>query len=88
MTYDRKGLTRLRTTVQLVVQDPDDQLFAASVSQDVSFGPLNLGLPDSEVRARVDEALTPSTSGPWRTGPLICSRTGSAKGPPSRGRSR
>ncbi|MFD7812990.1 energy-coupling factor ABC transporter ATP-binding protein [Streptomyces sp. NPDC059785] len=58
VTYDRKGLTRLRTTVQLVVQDPDDQLFAASVAQDVSFGPLNLGLPDDEVRARVDEALT------------------------------
>ncbi|MEU9187501.1 ATP-binding cassette domain-containing protein [Streptomyces sp. NPDC048484] len=55
--YDRKGLTLLRTTVQLVVQDPDDQLFAASVGQDVSFGPLNLGLPDAEVRARVDEAL-------------------------------
>lgn len=57
VTYDRKGLTRLRTTVQLVVQDPDDQLFAASVEQDVSFGPLNLGLPDDEVRARVAEAL-------------------------------
>ncbi|MEU6119267.1 ATP-binding cassette domain-containing protein [Streptomyces sp. NPDC047117] len=55
--YDRKGLTRLRTTVQLVVQDPDDQLFAASVAQDVSFGPLNLGLTDAEVRARVEEAL-------------------------------
>ncbi|GGQ63910.1 energy-coupling factor ABC transporter ATP-binding protein [Streptomyces althioticus] len=55
--YDRKGLTALRTTVQLVVQDPDDQLFAASVGQDVSFGPLNLGLPDGEVRARVAEAL-------------------------------
>ncbi|MGX1134478.1 cobalt/nickel transport system ATP-binding protein [Streptomyces glaucescens] len=55
--YDRKGLTRLRTTVQLVVQDPDDQLFAASVAQDVSFGPLNLGLPDADVRSRVDEAL-------------------------------
>ncbi|MEU3099024.1 ATP-binding cassette domain-containing protein [Streptomyces sp. NPDC006967] len=55
--YDRKGLTELRTTVQLVVQDPDDQLFAASVGQDVSFGPLNLGLPDAEVRARVAESL-------------------------------
>ncbi len=55
--YDRGGLTRLRTTVQLVVQDPDDQLFAASVAQDVSFGPLNLGLSDAEVRARVDDAL-------------------------------
>ncbi|MFI6033597.1 energy-coupling factor ABC transporter ATP-binding protein [Streptomyces sp. NPDC051315] len=57
VAYDREGLTRLRTTVQLVVQDPDDQLFAASVAQDVSFGPLNLGLPDAEVRARVAEAL-------------------------------
>ncbi|MFI9614563.1 ATP-binding cassette domain-containing protein [Streptomyces sp. NPDC052023] len=57
VSYDRKGLTRLRTTVQLVVQDPDDQLFAASVAQDVSFGPLNLGLPDAEVRARVAQAL-------------------------------
>ncbi|MBD9734693.1 ATP-binding cassette domain-containing protein [Streptomyces sp. H28] len=55
--YDRAGLTRLRTAVQLVVQDPDDQLFAASVGQDVSFGPLNLGLSDAEVRGRVAEAL-------------------------------
>ncbi|MFJ8193089.1 ATP-binding cassette domain-containing protein [Streptomyces sp. NPDC096094] len=58
VTYGRRGLTRLRTTVQLVVQDPDDQLFAASVSQDVSFGPLNLGLSDAEVRSRVEESLT------------------------------
>ncbi|WP_374984308.1 ATP-binding cassette domain-containing protein [Streptomyces fradiae] len=57
VAYDRKGLTRLRTTVQLVVQDPDDQLFAASVGQDVSFGPMNLGLPEDEVRARVRDAL-------------------------------
>ncbi|MFR9756942.1 energy-coupling factor ABC transporter ATP-binding protein [Streptomyces sp. TR06-5] len=55
--YDRAGLTRLRTAVQLVVQDPDDQLFAASVAQDVSFGPLNLGVPEDEVRRRVDESL-------------------------------
>jgi cobalt/nickel transport system ATP-binding protein len=57
VAYDRKGLTRLRTTVQLVVQDPDDQLFAASVAQDVSFGPMNLGLPEEEVRLRVARAL-------------------------------
>ncbi|MEV6956813.1 ATP-binding cassette domain-containing protein [Streptomyces sp. NPDC051183] len=55
--HDRKGLTRLRTAVQLVVQDPDDQLFAASVEQDVSFGPMNMGLAPQEVRARVDSAL-------------------------------
>ncbi|MFD8021178.1 ATP-binding cassette domain-containing protein [Streptomyces lavendulae] len=57
VAYDRAGLTRLRTSVQLVVQDPDDQLFAASVEQDVSFGPMNLGLAEAEVRARVDAAL-------------------------------
>ncbi|MER5869585.1 ATP-binding cassette domain-containing protein [Streptomyces sp. NPDC002044] len=55
--HGRAGLTRLRTSVQLVVQDPDDQLFAASVEQDVSFGPMNLGLPEPEVRARVGAAL-------------------------------
>ncbi|MFF1559552.1 energy-coupling factor ABC transporter ATP-binding protein [Streptomyces sp. NPDC058279] len=56
--HDRAGLTRLRGRVQLVVQDPDDQLFAASVEQDVSFGPMNMGLAPAEVRARVDAALT------------------------------
>jgi cobalt/nickel transport system ATP-binding protein len=58
VTYDRKGLNRLRQAVGLVMQDPDDQLFAATVAEDVSFGPVNLGLPEAEVRARVDEALT------------------------------
>ncbi|QJY49307.1 energy-coupling factor ABC transporter ATP-binding protein [Pseudonocardia broussonetiae] len=53
----RRGLTALRTQVQLVLQDPDDQLFSASVGQDVSFGPVNMGLPADEVRARVDAAL-------------------------------
>ena len=54
---NRRGLTALRTQVQLVLQDPDDQLFSASVGQDVSFGPVNMGLPADEVRARVDAAL-------------------------------
>ncbi|MGW6819609.1 energy-coupling factor ABC transporter ATP-binding protein [Streptomyces sp. NPDC055005] len=57
VTHDRAGLTRLRRAVQLVVQDPDDQLFAASVEQDVSFGPMNMGLEPGEVRDRVDSAL-------------------------------
>ena len=53
----RRGLTALREQVQLVLQDPDDQLFAASVAQDVSFGPVNMGLSAGEVTRRVDEAL-------------------------------
>jgi cobalt/nickel transport system ATP-binding protein len=43
--------------VQLVLQDPDDQLFSASVAQDVSFGPVNQGLDEDTVRERVAEAL-------------------------------
>ncbi|WP_300009143.1 ATP-binding cassette domain-containing protein [Pseudonocardia sp.] len=54
---NRRGLTALRTQAQLVLQDPDDQLFSAGVAQDVSFGPVNLGLPPDEVRSRVDGAL-------------------------------
>jgi cobalt/nickel transport system ATP-binding protein len=55
--YSREGMRELRRCVGTVVQDPDDQLFAASAYQDVSFGPLNLGLSEQEVRQRVEEAL-------------------------------
>ncbi|MFD5868914.1 energy-coupling factor ABC transporter ATP-binding protein [Corynebacterium sp. NPDC060344] len=56
-SYGRRGRNHLRRRVQLVLQDPDDQLFATSVAADVSYGPVNQGLPDDEVRARVDEAM-------------------------------
>lgn len=55
--YGRAGLRAHRQVVQLVAQNPDDQLFAADVYRDVSFGPMNLGLSVGEVRARVAEAL-------------------------------
>lgn len=53
----RAGLSALRRRVGLVFQNPDRQLFSASVVEDVSFGPLNLGLDDATVRHRVAEAL-------------------------------
>lgn len=55
--YDRATLAAWRRRVGLVLQEPDDQLFAPSVFEDVSFGPLNLGLSESETRTRVQEAL-------------------------------
>ncbi|MFD2175729.1 energy-coupling factor ABC transporter ATP-binding protein [Rhodobacter lacus] len=55
--YSRAALNDWRRRVALVLQDADDQLFAATVFEDVSFGPLNLGLTEAEARARVDEAL-------------------------------
>lgn len=56
--HTRKGLLRWRQKVGLVFQNADDQLFAATVFQDVSYGPLNLGLPEVEVRSRTEEALS------------------------------
>lgn len=56
--YSRTELSAWRRRVGLVLQDADDQLFAASVAEDVSFGPLNLGLDESEARQRVEEALS------------------------------
>lgn len=50
-------LRRLRARVGLVFQFPEDQLFAETVAEDVAFGPRNLGLDESEVARRVEEAL-------------------------------
>jgi len=47
----------LRALLGLVFQNPDDQLFSPTVFEDVAFGPLYMGLPEDEVRQRVDEAL-------------------------------
>ncbi len=55
--YDRRAINHWRRRVGLVLQEPDDQLFAATVEQDVSFGPLNLGMSESATRERVREAL-------------------------------
>lgn len=55
--YGKQDLLNWRRQVGLVFQNPDDQIFAATVAQDVSFGPLNLGLSEDEARLRVAEAL-------------------------------
>lgn len=57
VSYRRKDLPRLRRQVGVVFQDPDDQLFSADVYRDISFGAVNLGLPEEEVRRRVEEAM-------------------------------
>jgi cobalt/nickel transport system ATP-binding protein len=57
LDYSRQGLHDLRSRIGLVFQNPDSQLFSASVREDVSFGPLNLGLDIATVRDRVETAL-------------------------------
>lgn len=53
----RNNLPVIRAMVGLVFQSPDDQLFSPTVFEDVAFGPLHMGLPEDEVRTRVDAAL-------------------------------
>ncbi|HWQ77465.1 MAG TPA: ATP-binding cassette domain-containing protein [Anaerovoracaceae bacterium] len=55
--YSRKGLLALREKIGIVFQDPDNQLFSASVTQEISFGALNLGLSEKEARERVDKVI-------------------------------
>ena len=57
LPVDRAHLQEVRRRVGIVFQDPDDQLFMPTVGEDVAFGPRNLGLPESEVQARVAAAL-------------------------------
>jgi len=57
LEYTSKSLLDLRRRVGFVFQDPNDQLFAPTVKQDVAFGPLNLGQPIDKVKKSVDEAL-------------------------------
>jgi cobalt transport protein ATP-binding subunit len=52
-----QALQAVRAQVGLVFQDPDDQLFSATIYEDVAFGPRYMGLPQDEVDARVREAL-------------------------------
>lgn len=57
LNYNKKGLRELRQEIGIVFQNPDDQLFAPTVQEDVAFGPLNMDLPKEEVNQRVKNAL-------------------------------
>jgi energy-coupling factor transport system ATP-binding protein len=52
-----ENVAGIRRKVALVFQNPEDQIVASIVEEDVAFGPENLGLPADEIRARVDRAL-------------------------------
>ena len=56
-TADEANVYEIRRRVGMVFQNPDNQIVATIVEDDVAFGPENLGVPSSEIRERVDEAL-------------------------------
>ena len=55
--FERDELLKVRQKVGIVFQDPNDQLFAPTVREDVAFGPMNLGLEYDEVKKRIEESL-------------------------------
>ena len=56
-TRDRRHCWTIRSMVGMVFQNPDNQLVASTVEEDVAFGPENLGLPRAEIARRVERAL-------------------------------
>ena len=57
ITSDEELTYEIRRNVGLVLQNPDNQLVASVIEEDVAFGPENLGVPPEEIRQRVDNAL-------------------------------
>lgn len=55
--YSKKGLLNLRSKVGIVFQDPDNQLFSASVFQEISFGALNVGMSEMDAKAAVEQVI-------------------------------
>lgn len=56
-TKDQEKIWEIRQKVGMVFQNPDNQLVATTVEEDVAFGPENLGIPSAEIQRRVTEAL-------------------------------
>ena len=56
-TKNEDNIWDIRSTAGMVFQNPDNQLVATIVEEDVAFGPENLGIPPQEIRKRVDDAL-------------------------------
>lgn len=67
--YSRKGLLHLRSKVGIVFQDPDNQLFSASVYQEISFGILNLGVSKEQAQKEVEDVIEYMEITPFRNKP-------------------
>lgn len=67
--YSRKGLLNLRSKVGIVFQDPDNQLFSASVFQEISFGILNLGVPKKQAEEEVERIIRQLEITPFKDRP-------------------
>ena len=69
VSYTRKGLLEVRKKVGIVFQEPDNQLFSASVFQEISFGILNLGTEEETARKEVEQVIRELDITPFKDRP-------------------
>ena len=77
--YSKAGLKKLRGRVGIVFQDPDNQLFSASVTQEISFGILNMGVPENEAKAEVERVIERMEITPFKDRPTYALSSGQKK---------
>ena len=70
ISYKRKGLLDVRSKVGIVFQEPDNQLFSASVYEEVSFGILNLGADEETAKREVEHVLAELEITPFQDRPV------------------
>ena len=57
LEYTKEALSVLRNDISVVVQNPDEQIFSATVEEDVAFGPMNMGMERDEIERRIQSSL-------------------------------
>lgn len=77
--YNHKSLSELRKKIGIVFQNPDTQLFSASVIQEISFGPINMGFSKEKVEQQVNFALETTGITSLKDQPTHCLSCGQKK---------
>lgn len=83
-TKDEKTEIEVKRKVGMVFQNPDNQIIASIVEEDVAFGPENLGIPPAEIEKRVEDALKAVDSGSSENPPPTIYRAGKSSESPLR----
>ncbi|WP_347290947.1 energy-coupling factor ABC transporter ATP-binding protein [Kluyvera georgiana] len=79
LDYSKRGLLALRQQVTTVFQDPDQQIFYTDIDSDIAFSLRNIGVAETEIARRIDDALTLVDAQQFRQQPIQCLSHGQKK---------
>ncbi len=71
LDYSRNALSELRNDISVVVQNPDEQIFSATVEEDIAFGPMSAGIDKEETERRIQDSLFKVGMEEYRSRPTI-----------------